>query len=339
MNSLEILYFTDIHDDLKQLRYIVQNSKADLYIFSGDLIYKAFYTEEKLYNFVELQDRLYSYISKNNLPSTPRETALDILKSSNDYDKDILIDAVEYNILYKIASSNMKEKYHTIYDLIKKYAKAPVICLPGNYDMNLKYTSLIHHDMHKKSKIFNNIKFSGYGGAPIVTPGIPENLSVEFLESHNKGKLKSDPLDFFKSQLPEIILTHNPAYGTLDKISSYGNTGSFGIREYIDDYRPALVLSGHVHEDSGLLKTGHTLCLNPSNFGGVDSLHGYTEGGYFCRIYLEKDSSVSVKKIEYLRLKKNQIRPIAMVESGENFTFSEKILNQKEFDIAGGFLR
>jgi len=339
VNQLEILYFTDVHDDLKQLRYIVQNSKADLYLISGDLIYKAFYTEEKLYNFVELQDRLYSYITKNKLNVTPKQAALDILEKSENFDKDALIDAVEYNILFKIASTNMREKYQTLNDLFVKYAKAPVICLPGNYDMNLQHTALRDLDLHKKSRIINGLKISGYGGAPIVTSGIPENLSVHFNEYRKNDILYSEPFEFMKSEKPDILLVHNPAYATLDKISGYGSVGSFGLREYIDDFHPSLVLSGHVHEDCGLLKTGKTLCLNPSNFGGVDSVEGYSQGGYFCRIEIQKKEKILINKIDYYRLIGREIKHIAVVTADENLNLKQKILNEKEINKAGGFLR
>jgi len=64
---MEILYLTDIHDNLKRLRYVIRNTEADLYIISGDLIYKAFFTETKLYEFVTLQEEFYYYLSKKKI--------------------------------------------------------------------------------------------------------------------------------------------------------------------------------------------------------------------------------------------------------------------------------
>ncbi|MDH5716826.1 MAG: metallophosphoesterase [Spirochaetia bacterium] len=339
MSKLEILYFTDIHDNLKKLRFAIQNTSADLYIISGDLIYKAFYNEEKLYNFVALQDFFYNYIKKNELNMNPQEAAVFILKNSEKYSEDLLLDAAEYNILFKKATANMKEKYHTIFDLMNKYANAPSYFLPGNYDMNLQHTSLYEYDLHKNKFICNKISFGGYGGAPIITPGIPEKLSVVFDEYFNNKKLYSEPLNFFKETAPDILTIHNPAYGTLDTLSGYGHCGSYGIREYIDDFNPSLVLSGHVHEDYGFLKVGNTFCINPSNFGGVDSKYGYSAGGYFCRLLIEKTSQVHLNKLILYRLIEEQINPVLEIVIENKEKPVENILNKKEFDILGRFLR
>lgn len=40
---MKIIYLTDIHDGLHGLKRILQTTDADLYLFSGDIIYKAFF--------------------------------------------------------------------------------------------------------------------------------------------------------------------------------------------------------------------------------------------------------------------------------------------------------
>ena len=40
---MKIIYATDIHDALKELRILLSNTEADLYLLSGDILYKAFY--------------------------------------------------------------------------------------------------------------------------------------------------------------------------------------------------------------------------------------------------------------------------------------------------------
>ena len=41
---MKIIYLTDIHDGLSGLKSVFQNTEADLYLLSGDIIYKAFYS-------------------------------------------------------------------------------------------------------------------------------------------------------------------------------------------------------------------------------------------------------------------------------------------------------
>lgn len=336
---MEIIYLTDIHDYLKGLRCIVKKTQADLYIFSGDLIYKAFCTENKLYHYLELQDEFQNFLAKEKINMTPFELSVQIMEYPEKYSKDWEDKADRYRILFKQAAENMKTRYQIIYNLVNKYANAPVMFIPGNYDMDLQYTALYKLDMHKNCKTINGIKFGGYGGAPVFTPGIPQKISVVFDEYREKDKLYSEPFNFFSNCHPHVLLIHNPAYGTLDKIPGRGHHGSWEIRNYIDEYSPRLVLSGHVHEDMGLLKVGKTWCINPSNFGGVDSVYGYQRGGSFAKIDLRKssDEDVYLRKVTLFRLSKREIHPIADFEIDKNMRISEKVLNTDLY--SGDFIR
>ncbi len=343
---MKVIYLTDIHDDLKDLRFVIQNTEADIYIISGDLIYKAFFTEEKLYGFLELQDVFYKYIARHELDYMPYELALEVLSSPEKFDKQMAIDAAEYRILFQQAATNMKEKYQTIKELLEKYARAHTILLPGNYDMDLQYTPLYQYDLHKKETEIDNVRFAGYGGAPIVTPGIPEMLAVVFHEENEKGKVTSEAKDFFTSTHPDVLVIHNPAYGTLDRLPSYGHCGSFGIRDYIDDNSPSLVLSGHVHEDYGLLKTSNTYCLNPSNFGGVDTPSGFEPGGYFSEFEMSKNGSgrLYLRKLSLMRVVGQRSSEVDMlkildIKIDKNLRASEHVVNVEEFTRLGRFLR
>ncbi|RME93576.1 MAG: phosphoesterase [Candidatus Hydrogenedentota bacterium] len=337
---MEILYLTDIHDDLKNLRYVIQTTDADAYIISGDLIYKAFFTEDKLYHFLEVQEDFYAYIKRNALDQAPYELAMDILESPHRYPGKIRSEAAEYRMLFQQAAVNMKEKYATIRDLIQRYTNRPVMMIPGNYDMDLQYTALYDLDMHKNTKVIDGIRFSGYGGAPIITPGIPEMLSVAYYEDMQHRPSISEPRDFLIRENPHVAILHNPAYGTLDKLPRYGHCGSLGVREYIDEKSPVLVLSGHVHEDYGLLRIGETFFLNPSNFGATESLTGIEDGGTYCKFELKKkNEKVYLSKVIWYRLVGRDHIAIAEVHIDFNLRASQEILNEIEFAKFERFLR
>jgi len=337
---MEIIYLTDIHDDLKSLRHLLQNTTADLYILSGDLIYKAFFTETKLYEFVTIQEDFYAYLIRHNIRGTPSELALSIERLPENYPPEYLSMARQYQKLFQQAASNMKDKYQILKDLVDRYAKAKTIFLPGNYDMDLQYTALYPYDLHNKSVVFNNLKLCGYGGAPIATSGIPEMVSVVFYEYNVDGRVISEPEDFFNNNLPDIALLHNPAYGTLDRLHTYGNVGSHGLRRYIDNHQPALVLSGHIHSDYGIKKIDKTLCLNPSNFGAVDSISDGTNGGYFSKINCSKNSDrLHINLISLYRINNKTISHILDVEIDQNLKLSQKVINQNEYNIIGDFIK
>ncbi|MDH4200108.1 MAG: metallophosphoesterase [Spirochaetia bacterium] len=336
---MEIIYLTDIHDDLKNLRQVLLQTRADLYIISGDLIYKAFFTEKLLYEFVYIQEEFFAYLVQHNIRGTPSELAVSVLRMPENYSSDFIQKAKSYEKLFQKALANMKAKYELLKGLVEKYTNSQLMLLPGNYDLDLQFTALYLHDMHMKCRTINGIKFCGYGGAPIATSGIPEQVSVVFYEYIVDGKLHSEPQTFFESSDPDILLLHNPAYGTLDKLSSFGRVGSHGIRNYIDARKPALALSGHVHSDYGIMKVDKTICINPSNFGKVDTLGGHESGGYYCKITLEKRERINLQSVVLHRIKDKIIHDIAEFSFPDSLEISCNVLNNEEYDLTGGFLK
>lgn len=337
---MDIVYLTDIHDNLKRLRYVILSTKADLYIISGDLIYKAFFTEERLYEFVSIQEEFYSFLAQKKMRGTPSELAQNILKTPSNYTPELVQKAHSYEVLFQKAANNMKDKYQILKDLVEKYAsKAEILFLPGNYDMDLQYTALYPYDLHKKCRELGEIKFCGYGGAPIATSGIPELVSVVFYEYMLNGNLHSEPREFFEQTHPDVMILHNPAYNTLDKITAYGHVGSHGLRHYIDHYSPALVLSGHVHSCYGVMKVNNTICINPSNFGAVDTLAGYDDGGYYCRIAINPGSRAEVQKVTLYRCIDREIKTIVEVNIDPALKLTETVIDSQEYAKLGGFIQ
>ncbi|MBX7056829.1 MAG: metallophosphoesterase [Leptospirales bacterium] len=290
---MKVIYLTDIHDALRELRVLLSTTEADLYLLSGDILYRAFYDEDKLYEFVCLQEDFWNLARRLKVKIAPFDLATDILRFPEKYGEDNKADshleqkATDYRRLFEKAAKNMKEKYETIEELIVKFSHAPALVLPGNYDIDLRYTSLRDRDLHQQRREIRGLVLAGYGGAPIATPGIPEKLAVVYHESQEEGRLYSEPQDFFEEIRPDILAIHNPAYGYFDRVPMFGHVGSLGIRNYLDQNAPALVVSGHVHEDYGVCLRNGSLLLNPSNFGGVDSPYGWQPGGVYAELQMD----------------------------------------------------
>lgn len=342
--EMRIIYLTDLHDEFKPLRTVFQQTDADLYIVSGDLIYKAFVTEDRLYHFLDVQEKLSAYSKRIETNSKPYQLASSILADKENHEAGIIEASTEYKYLFEKAATTMRRKYETLKRLINTYTSAKTIVIPGNYDMNLQYTALSEYDLHKRHFELNGIKLAGYGGAPIFTPGIPETLSVVYHENQKGQTVKSEPKDFLSKIKPHIAVIHNPAYGVLDKMATRGHSGSFGVRDYIDEHQPVLVLSGHIHEDYGLMQIADSFCLNPSNFGGVDSLMGYDPGGFFTEIVIQnktdygEDKKPFLKQVTLRRIIDNQITDIAGVKIDKNYRARQIIKNEEEFNKIGHFL-
>jgi len=67
-----------------------------------------------------------------------------------------------------------------------------------------------------------------------------------------------------------ILLTHTPPYGTrLDILYTGEHVGSHGIRSLIEEKKPLLAVSGHIHESRGIECLGKTVMVNPGpNYRG-----------------------------------------------------------------------
>ncbi|MCB1193004.1 MAG: metallophosphoesterase [Leptospiraceae bacterium] len=291
---MKIIYLTDIHDGLRGLKELFLRTSPDLYLLCGDLIYKAFFSVDRIIEFCTYQEELDVIAKQENFNLTVYDYATRAIRFPKRFSEDIINKSINYRNLFQQASKTMKEKYQLVENLVNQYANSPTLFLPGNYDLDLQYTALYDKDLHRKSSEIDGIKLTGYGGAPIATSGIPEKLAVKFHEYHKDGSFYSEPEDFLKEELPDIAVVHTPARGFLDKVPSFGNVGSDGIRRYVDECAPPLLVSGHVHEDQGIIKKNGTILLNSSNFGPVESIFGYQSGGFFAEILIENKSILSV---------------------------------------------
>ncbi len=60
-----------------------------------------------------------------------------------------------------------------------------------------------------------------------------------------------------------VLVLHCPPFGTLDMPFSGKHVGSTAIRDLIERVKPSVVLSGHIHEDRGVVEKGGVRYMNP----------------------------------------------------------------------------
>ncbi len=333
-----VVYLTDIHDNFAGVSSVLNHTDADLYILSGDLTYHCFGTDEALFRFIELQEKIRVLAGK----SDDMQATLHFAEKAKDgLTPDVLSvgEGEEYLKLAAEAHQELLRKYQTMNKAIVATQKKCFI-IPGNYDIALPGTAVAPYSLHEKSEILNGIKFAGYGSAPIFTPGIPEELTVEFEEKGSGNSLVSKPMDFMLREGADVFVLHNPPYGTLDKLPRYGHCGSQGLRQAVDEVQPRLVLSGHVHESFGLMKLGQSYFLNPSNFGSVEAMEGKQPGGYFCTFQLQPDTDGQkfLRDVTWKRLIGGRIVDICNIKIDKKQRATETILNTAEYDTMGKFL-
>jgi len=175
-------------------------------------------------------------------------------------------------------------------ELLAAYPGKRIRVLPGNYDLDLQRTALKDRDLHKRVTTVEGVRIAGYGGAKAVTPGIPEDLVVPFREYPDGGSLFSEPRDFFCRERPDLVVLLMPPYGYLDRLRNFGHLGSVGVRDYMDQFSPQVILCGHMHECWGVIRRGGTVLVNPSNFGAVPDIENVRQAGYFFEFIMEGTS-------------------------------------------------
>jgi Icc-related predicted phosphoesterase/predicted nucleotidyltransferase len=284
---MRIIYLTDIHDAFTNLEKILEATRADLYLIAGDLIYTLFSSYAKAWSFIELQEFFGKQRKNGALTGSLYKIARDIIRNEHPSSDEQRRKAVDYIMMSDDAQRRLHKKYDKLAAMLSRFKDRQMALIPGNYDMDLTLTPLRDWNLQLRSMSFDNLKFSGYGGAAVATPGVPDHLHVPFNEHRHEGKLSSEPYDFFSSEKPDILLIHHPPYGFMDTLPQHGNIGSMGIRNYIDEASPKVVFCGHLHEAWGCRYHQGTFFFNPSNFGRFVEVNGVKKGGYFFDLIIE----------------------------------------------------
>jgi len=136
-----------------------------------------------------------------------------------------------------------------------------VLFVPGNWDSPETADFLA-----KRYKIKNlHDYYARYGNVGIFGAGNPGTLTInekEIFETLRKNFQKIKNLE------KKILVTHMHAKGTKSELSGF--EGSSGIRKAIDEFKPDLFISGHIHELEGIEeKIGKTRVINVGRKGKI----------------------------------------------------------------------
>lgn len=148
----------------------------------------------------------------------------------------------------------------------QKYEK--IVIIAGNHDSLL--VGLEHYcftEPHISYLCDSGIEFKGLKiwGSPfcLLMEGLEPDASAFMLpEKELSNKYSLIPSDV------DILVTHGPRYGVLDKNSHGESCGSVHLSDAIDRIKPKLHVFGHIHASYGKILCKHigsnTLCVNAS---------------------------------------------------------------------------
>ena len=126
---MKIIYLTDINDGLKGMKDVFQQTSPNLYLLSGDIIYKAFFSDDRIIEFCTYQEELEILAKNTGDDITPYDYATRVIRFYSKYSDDVQQSSIRYRELFNKAAKTMKEKYQLIDRLIKAYAGSPCILL------------------------------------------------------------------------------------------------------------------------------------------------------------------------------------------------------------------
>ena len=129
------------------------------------------------------------------------------------------------------------------------------IAVPGNCDPPeivdvFEETDTV--DVHGKRAEIGGYVFAGLGASN------PLPFSTLFTYSEENIHLILDSI----ARGADILVTHTPPYGILDRTMFGHHGGSEAIRKVIEEHRPKLSLFGHIHESPGVERNEHTVFVN-----------------------------------------------------------------------------
>ncbi len=118
--------------------------------------------------------------------------------------------------------------------------------------------------IEKKLVLFEGVSFFGLGGS-LPCPGRTPN---EYSEKEYGTILKGAE----GARRPLVLVSHQPPYDTrIDMLATGRHVGSMSVRAFIEEQRPLLCISGHIHEAFGTDEVAGCKLINPGpfQFGGI----------------------------------------------------------------------
>jgi Icc-related predicted phosphoesterase len=141
-----------------------------------------------------------------------------------------------------------------------------VLAVPGNLDRREVFPMLEDEGiaLHGKGMVVDGIGIFGCGGSNITPFNTPSELSEEEIhEALMRG------YEQVRDVRPLLMVCHTPPLETkCDRIMNGKAVGSPAARKFIEQVRPDVCISGHIHESAGVDSIGPTVVLNAGPFKG-----------------------------------------------------------------------
>jgi Icc-related predicted phosphoesterase len=133
--------------------------------------------------------------------------------------------------------------------------KGKTYAVPGNCDPpgTLTHIEMKAISLHLKKVSIGGYILGGMGGSNPTIFDTPNEMSEEDIMAQLRPVMEKGM----------VLVLHCPAFGVLDVPFSGKHVGSVSISELVDEFKPRVVLSGHIHEDRGIVEKDGIIFMNP----------------------------------------------------------------------------
>lgn len=161
--------------------------------------------------------------------------------------------------------------------------KLRIVAVPGNCDIpeTVPLLEQFNASVHNARVELKGWRFFGFGGS-LPGGGMPFEVEEDIIERSLRSVAVAGG----------IMVTHCPAYGMNDLTRGGRHLGSKGILRVVNEFKPVLALSGHVHEARGRVLSKDTVFVNP----------GSSRRGHYASIRLGEDIEVKMHDVPVKRI-------------------------------------
>ncbi len=141
-----------------------------------------------------------------------------------------------------------------------------ILALPGNLDRRetIPFLEAEGIALHGKGRVIDGIGVFGCGGSNIT----PFKTPTELTEDEIYAALCAG-YEQTGGKRPALMICHPPPINTkCDRILSGKSVGSAAARRFIEEFKPDICISGHIHESAGEDAIGQTRIFNAGPFKG-----------------------------------------------------------------------
>jgi uncharacterized protein len=131
----------------------------------------------------------------------------------------------------------------------------PAYAIPGNCDPlgTLQEIEGAATSLHRRKVKLEGWTLGGHGGSNPTIFNTPNEVPEEEIEAGLRPIMEGGM----------VLVVHCPPLGTLDMTSVNRHAGSTAIAKLVEEFRPRVVLSGHIHEARGIVEKDGTTYMNP----------------------------------------------------------------------------